>query len=649
MADPEIDPTTTEPARARRFERNEVLAAFERALDELEGGHSSFVVADGPDGSALVVGALPPGSAPGRARARLHAGVAHLLHGEGAPNAEVAEHLLGATGLDGPDEPWETSLLRTTASDLRSRGEHGRAAELLRAALRRCSEEERPEILASLGRAELAAGSRLAADRLALAIACRPELADDPGFCLDLGQAMYSVSRFVEAADAFGAGLDSARPKRPEVEAQLIAGLEMSSILAGRSVVRSADETSPDRSFAVRVRAAVAAGRHAVGVAVPEPDRCRGRVLELVDIAMPEGEPPAGAGTVVLEPLALALWIADEVDRCTAMLDQRLAESDAPTWTEATLLPLRGLARLAAGDLRGALADASRTIESAHGLPLADHQAAMAAAHVLAHAGLETGRIGEVAPLVDTLDPLLDRAPSPLRGWLHEARGQLALAADDFEDARTLLLTAGDEFRSAGGPGAFVAWRTAAARASHALGRRDEAADLLADELDLARAFGARRILSGALRASAALTPGGAVELLREAHDVVAGHPLELERAHVEVELGAALRRRNSRRDARRYLRTGLVRARRCGASALVREAADELERAGARPETRPTTGVDALTPAERRVARLAADGRSNPEIAGELFVSRKTVEVHLSSIYRKLGIRSRNELPDGV
>jgi DNA-binding CsgD family transcriptional regulator len=58
---------------------------------------------------------------------------------------------------------------------------------------------------------------------------------------------------------------------------------------------------------------------------------------------------------------------------------------------------------------------------------------------------------------------------------------------------------------------------------------------------------------------------------------------------------------------------------------------------------------VDALTASERRIAGLAADGLSNPEIAQALFVTRKTVEAHLANAYGKLGIRSRTELPQAL
>jgi DNA-binding CsgD family transcriptional regulator len=83
-----------------------------------------------------------------------------------------------------------------------------------------------------------------------------------------------------------------------------------------------------------------------------------------------------------------------------------------------------------------------------------------------------------------------------------------------------------------------------------------------------------------------------------------------------------------------------------CGARPLAEFARDELEATGARRTDRALLGgVDALTPSERRVARLAADGLSNREIAQALFLSRKTIEMHLGRAYRKLDIGSRADL----
>ena len=82
-----------------------------------------------------------------------------------------------------------------------------------------------------------------------------------------------------------------------------------------------------------------------------------------------------------------------------------------------------------------------------------------------------------------------------------------------------------------------------------------------------------------------------------------------------------------------------------CGAKQLVATANDELAAAGARRRTGFESGIDELTASERRVAEMAAEGLPNKQIAQALFVTVKTVEVHLSRAYSKLGIRSRREL----
>ena len=121
--------------------------------------------------------------------------------------------------------------------------------------------------------------------------------------------------------------------------------------------------------------------------------------------------------------------------------------------------------------------------------------------------------------------------------------------------------------------------------------------------------------------------------------------PARLEHARALVDLGAALRRSNNRSEARQLLREGVDHAQRCGAAALVQRGNEELAATGAHPRTVLLSGVDALTASERRVAHLAAAGHSNKDIAQALFVTVKTVEIHLTRIYRKLDISSRRQL----
>jgi DNA-binding CsgD family transcriptional regulator len=123
------------------------------------------------------------------------------------------------------------------------------------------------------------------------------------------------------------------------------------------------------------------------------------------------------------------------------------------------------------------------------------------------------------------------------------------------------------------------------------------------------------------------------------------GTQAALEHARALTELGAALRRAGSRAEARDHLRMALDIAHRCGGAVVEHQARQELLAAGARPRTSALTGFDALTPSERRVAELAATGGTNREIAQALFVTPRTVEGHLTNVYAKLGVGSREEL----
>jgi DNA-binding NarL/FixJ family response regulator len=124
---------------------------------------------------------------------------------------------------------------------------------------------------------------------------------------------------------------------------------------------------------------------------------------------------------------------------------------------------------------------------------------------------------------------------------------------------------------------------------------------------------------------------------------------VKFELASAQLSLGAALRRARQPTEAREPLQRAIELAQKIGAEGLAEQARTELHAAGGRPRVSALSGPASLTPSERRVADLAVDGRSNKEIAQALFVTPKTVEVHLSNTYRKLDIRSRRELPKAL
>ena len=173
---------------------------------------------------------------------------------------------------------------------------------------------------------------------------------------------------------------------------------------------------------------------------------------------------------------------------------------------------------------------------------------------------------------------------------------------------------------------------------------------LAAEELEIARRFGAPRALGIALRADALVAADGSSEsLLTEAVAVLDGSGARLELARALVDLGAVVRRDGRRARAPELLRRGLELAVRCGAERLAARGREELLATGARPRRIALTGAESLTPSERRVAQLAAEGQTNRVIAQALFVTEKTVEGHLARAFDKLGVRSRTRLRDAL
>jgi DNA-binding CsgD family transcriptional regulator len=177
------------------------------------------------------------------------------------------------------------------------------------------------------------------------------------------------------------------------------------------------------------------------------------------------------------------------------------------------------------------------------------------------------------------------------------------------------------------------------------LGRLEDAEELLdwyeerARTLDRASALAA----SARCRGLIAAARGERAAALAELERALAEHArveMPFERARTLLVNGSLERRANRRRDARATLGEALAEFERLGAAIWAERAREELARIGGRA---PSAGE--LTPSERRVAELVAEGKTNREVATALFLTERTVETHLSHVYRKLGIRSRTEL----
>ncbi|MFC0624263.1 ATP-binding protein [Kribbella deserti] len=269
------------------------------------------------------------------------------------------------------------------------------------------------------------------------------------------------------------------------------------------------------------------------------------------------------------------------------------------------------------------------------------------AVHFGVYAALERGDLAGAAALLNSFDEQCAGAPPVIAMlWLHEARARLALDQDDPDLALMHAYRLRDEMAAAQMDAPAVPWRAPAALALLRFGDETTARALAADHLALAQQWGGSADLGTALRLVAKVGESGSrIDTLTEAIAMLERSPSQLELAKALVDLGEAYRVANRRTEAREPLLRGGELAAKCGSPVQRQRAAEALEALGDRPRTLTSSGQDSLTASERRVAGLALSGRTNRDIAQELFVSPKTVENHLGRIYVKLGITGRREL----
>lgn len=234
-------------------------------------------------------------------------------------------------------------------------------------------------------------------------------------------------------------------------------------------------------------------------------------------------------------------------------------------------------------------------------------------------------------------------ASQAARYWLNSQAEQL-LAEERFEAALAVTRDAAERFAAM--HAIDTPTRSHQALALHRLGDREQALALAAEEVEAARRWGAPSILGRALRILGTIEHTDGIVHLREAAAYSARSPSRLELAKALAAQGAVLRGDRRPSEARDPLRQALELADTLGAHALATQVRHDLYAAGGRPRTAALHGLAALTPAERRVAERAAAGQTNRAIAEALFVTPKTVELHLRNAYGKLGATNRRDLP---
>jgi DNA-binding CsgD family transcriptional regulator len=573
-------------------------------------------------------------------RALAHARAAELLVGEGTPPDRLALHLLH---VHPRADAQVVATLRAAASVAVDRGAPEIAAAYLRRALDEPPpRESRAQVLLELGLAEMAAQRYPAVvAQLREAVAMIAEPSQRLSAALGAGRALGVAGYFAEAA----ATLESV----PDPDLRIVAELAANSCqLAARApAALSRLERYTDATLAGRGRYLMQVMLAHRGLVTGDPARVVGGLLDSA-LASPE---LFGEASLVAVYSAMNLTLIDRLDDaehlCTAAIEEgrrRGALSIVATFT----FP-RALAALRRGLPRDAEADARWSFETKLTM---DH-------------GSGTGPPWPLAFLVEALTDLGDFAGADqalaranalagdhpqMLAWafLLEARGRLRLAQGRLREGLGDLREAGGRWERLGcGAATMSRWREGAALALVQLGARAEAELLAAEQLQLARATGLPRLLGAATRAAGAVAPREqGIALLQEAVEFLGQAPARLELARALVELGAALRRAGHRAEAREHLRQGLELAHRAAAAPLAALAREELLAAGGRPRKPVFTGIEALTASELRVARMAAEGRTNREIAEGLFVTQRTIETHLRHIFAKLDIGAREQLP---
>jgi DNA-binding CsgD family transcriptional regulator len=576
-------------------------------------------------------------------RAAGHERAAYMLAAEDAAPERVAAHLL-ATEPHGSE--WVCDRLRDAAREAVPRGAPDASVTYLRRALEEPPDpESRPGVLLELGLAEsltldrepaiehLRRGVETTKDTVARLYAART-LAAMVGMN-DPSQAVEVVERALAAS--------------PDADPALALHIEGHMVNMGRFALTSRQATY---QRAARLRERVEAGEldgameltvAATEVTMAGESAERAAALAERAIEALRADPILA---VVVGFAARCLTVADRLEKADRVLSATIddARRQQANYRVGPLLGFRSDVRFRSGALRDAVADAEAALGAyAH----AGRLSVLGSTATLVQALAECGELEVAEAALEAADA---RGPPEAIGDAYtgtlvlNARGRLRLAQGDARAALTDLLEVGRRQRVMREPNpAAVDWRSQAALAHASLGQPDAALTLAQEELELARRFGAARAIGIALRTLGIVADQP--HHLAEAVDVLAVSPARLEQARALADLGVALRHRRHIVEAREPLRHALDLAIRCGAPALADRARAELLIAGARPRRPQLSGADALTTNQRRVAGMAAEGRSNREIAQALYVSHKTVEKHLTAAYRKLGVGGREEL----
>ncbi|MFI0776398.1 ATP-binding protein [Streptomyces sp. NPDC021212] len=580
-------------------------------------------------------------------RVALRERAARLLNDSGRPAEEVAVQLML---LPGDPAPWMVGVLLTAAESAEYRGAPAAAARYLSQALKHDPDDV--TLLAALARVLGQSEPAKALEHLEHALG----LVHDPRtraplvvqYALTSLEVQNSLRAFelvdevIDAIDAEeGAEATPAdRALRTLVDfAYLISGLDEKSTVHRvgrrfREYVPPQGDTAEERQLLGMLSAlGTFQGRPATEVAAQAK-----KVLAIGDVA-PGGWEVLGA--------SLSLYLADEIDpvldALTALIEH--AQRTGEAWTHTLGRSTRAEVYQWAGNVSEALSDAQLSfdvvLQESWAPNVVMPQTALASALI---------RRGEPARAQEVLDlitrPRLDQFTLEYH-WYVMARARSRAALGDLEGALTYFYRCADSLAEGNiGNPVLAPWWFDAADVLAELGRPHEGLDLIERVEESVHHWGTTRALGMLRMARGVLTAGDTgIDLLTDAVHTLADSPGRWEQARAEYLLGRRLYRRGDGEGARERLRRSIDLAVLCGDQLQLNQSLSALSDAGGRLRRSTASPADTLSGSERRVAEQAIAGATNREIAESLFLTQRTVEFHLTSVYRKLGIRGRREL----
>ncbi|MDH6120313.1 tetratricopeptide (TPR) repeat protein [Kitasatospora sp. GAS204A] len=583
-------------------------------------------------------------------RTAMHGKAAQELENAGRPLVESSRHLL-ETHPEG--DPEVVVKLRQASREHLAVGAPDAAVRCLDRALAEPPEDEdRPEVIYELGCATLLTDPVSTVNQLRLALDTTPPLRSDlrVDATFRLSEVLAHSGRLVEAAEVTLAEAERTAPGSGRTRLQVahfiwaafqreeVDGPERSARLAALCAELPGDDLSARAARALRAWDLTLQGGDCA------------EVLALVDSALlPDGRLPAGLewtgtmwGLELPGIIGLTYVYTDRLDRAEKLFEEAIRTFEVAGWGGGHLgfaYFLMGLVRFR----RGALAEAENFLRQAlriarqlgPGLPLQ-----WDAVGVLADTLLARGRTDDAWKLAAEFSFAPPYHPTAM--VLPDAAtlyGKLLLAQQERPAAAEVFTEVGERLVERGWHNTIWApWLGNLALA--VLPEDPERARRLADEgLARARSSGVASAIGTALRMKAAVAEGqNAVDLLAEAVRELGRSPVGYEQACALVELGAALRKSGRLAEATEQLHQGMELAVECNADGLMARAREELRASGLRPSRLRSTGRDALSQVEWRVAQLTVEGLSPAEIAERLKMPPGLVDRRLAAVHRKTG-----------